>query len=284
MSDDNTFALGKLIPGFDFLQQLTSTTKGASKSAPGLRHWIAPTVSVEELDKRITELRAVQFWLEQNLLALKATIQALEVQKMTLATLRDMNLSVTEVAKAFTLPKSEERAAPAAPPAEETAKRWPYKDKGAASAAKTPAEAAAPTPEAEPAEPAQPPAAAAPRARAGRKDAAASSGGVADPMQWWGALTQQFPQIAADTLRVGARAVPAPAGEASGADAAPQAEAAQPAAKKSAPRKSAAKKAAKRKAPAKKAAAKKTPAKKASPARPLAAGWPLPTPFKLGRR
>ena len=117
MSDDNTFALGKLIPGFDFLQQLTSTTKGASKSAPGLRHWIAPTVSVEELDKRITELRAVQFWLEQNLLALKATIQALEVQKMTLATLRDMNLSVTEVAKAFTLPKSEERAAPAAPPA-----------------------------------------------------------------------------------------------------------------------------------------------------------------------
>ncbi|MBK6615241.1 PhaM family polyhydroxyalkanoate granule multifunctional regulatory protein [Ottowia sp.] len=284
MSDDNTFALGKLIPGFDFLQQLTSTTKGASKSAPGLRHWIAPTVSVEELDKRITELRAVQFWLEQNLLALKATIQALEVQKMTLATLRDMNLSVTEVAKAFTLPKSEERAAPAAPPAEETAKRWPYKDKGAASAAKTPAEAAAPTPEAEPAEPAQPPAAAAPRARAGRKDAAASSGGVADPMQWWGALTQQFQQIAAETLREAARAVPAPAGEASGADAAPQAEAAQPAAKKSAPRKSAAKKAAKRKAPAKKAAAKKTPAKKASPARPLAAGWPLPTPFKLGRR
>ncbi len=284
MSDDNTFALGKLIPGFDFLQQLTSTTKGASKSAPGLRHWIAPTVSVEELDKRITELRAVQFWLEQNLLALKATIQALEVQKMTLATLRDMNLSVTEVAKAFTLPKSEERAAPAAPPAEETAKRWPYKDKGAASAAKTPAEAAAPTPEAEPAEPAQPPAAAAPRARAGRKDAAASSGGVADPMQWWGALTQQFQQIAAETLREAARAVPAPAGEASGADAAPQAEAAQPAAKKSAPRKSAAKKAAKKKAPAKKAAAKKTPAKKASPARPLAAGWPLPTPFKLGRR
>ena len=162
MSDDNTFALGKLIPGFDFLQQLTSTTKGASKSAPGLRHWIAPTVSVEELDKRITELRAVQFWLEQNLLALKATIQALEVQKMTLATLRDMNLSVTEVAKAFTLPKSEERAAPAAPPA---------------------------------------PPAAAPRARAGRKDAAASSGGVADPMQWWGALTQQFQQIAAGAMK-----------------------------------------------------------------------------------
>ena len=283
MSDDNTFALGKLIPGFDFLQQLTSTNKGAPKSAPGLRHWIAPTVSVEELDKRITELRAVQFWLEQNLLALKATIQALEVQKMTLATLRDMNLSVAEVAKAFTLPKSEERAAPEEPPAEETAKRWPYKDKGAASTAKAPpapAESAPQAREAEAAEPAEPPSA--PRGRSGRKGgAASSSAGVADPMQWWGALTQQFQQIAAETLREASRAMPAPADEAAGAaaadDAAPKA--AQPAAKKTA-RKSAAKK----KAPAKKAAARKAPAKKASPAPTLAAGWPLPTPFKLGRR
>ena len=43
---------------------------------------------MEELDKRIDELKAVQFWLDQNAMALKATIQALEVQKMTLATLK----------------------------------------------------------------------------------------------------------------------------------------------------------------------------------------------------
>ena len=45
---------------------------------------VAPTLSVEEVDKRIQELKTVQYWLEQNGHALKATIQALEVQKMTL--------------------------------------------------------------------------------------------------------------------------------------------------------------------------------------------------------
>ena len=297
MSDSSAFDFGKFIPGFDFLQNLAASGKGAAGPVGGLHNWVAPTVSVDELDKRIQELKAVLFWLEQNGTALKATIQALEVQKMTLATLRDMNLSVTEVAKAFTLPKSEERAAPAAPPAEETAKRWPYKDKGAASAAKTPAEAAAPTPEAEPAEPAQPPAAAAPRARAGRKDAAASSGGVADSMQWWGALTQQFQQIAANAMRDAAPpATTAPgasdsiaAGEEGTGATAQEDSQKKPATKR--PAKKAAKKAsapAARKAPAKNAAAKKTaarkkPAAKPAPAKPAAAGWPLPPPFKFGR-
>lgn len=48
---------------------------------PNMASWVAPTLSVEELDKRIQELKTVQFWLEQNTNALKATIQALEVQK-----------------------------------------------------------------------------------------------------------------------------------------------------------------------------------------------------------
>ena len=68
---------------------------------PQLSHWVAPTLSVEELEKRIDELKAVQFWLEQNSRALAATIQALEVQKMTLATLKGMNVSMGDVANAF---------------------------------------------------------------------------------------------------------------------------------------------------------------------------------------
>jgi hypothetical protein len=39
-------------------------------------------------EKRIEELKAVHFWLEANSKALGATVQALEVQKMTLATLK----------------------------------------------------------------------------------------------------------------------------------------------------------------------------------------------------
>jgi hypothetical protein len=58
---------------------------------------------VEDLEKRIEELKAVQFWLDQNAVALKATIQALEVQKMTLATLKGMNFSMGDVANALKL-------------------------------------------------------------------------------------------------------------------------------------------------------------------------------------
>ena len=80
---------------------------------------MAPTLSVGELDKRIQELKTVQFWLEQNGTALKATIQALEVQKMTLTTLQGMNVNMAELAKAFTarVPEPAPAAAPEAPAA-----------------------------------------------------------------------------------------------------------------------------------------------------------------------
>jgi hypothetical protein len=70
---------------------------------PNLANWVAPTLNVEELEKRIEELKAVHFWLEQNSRALGATIQALEVQKMTLATLKGMNFNIGDVANAFKL-------------------------------------------------------------------------------------------------------------------------------------------------------------------------------------
>jgi len=79
----------RMVPGFDFLQGLM---KGAGASLPGMSQWIAPTLDADEVDKRIQELRTVQFWLEQNARMLAATIQALEVQRMTLATLRTMNV------------------------------------------------------------------------------------------------------------------------------------------------------------------------------------------------
>src|SRR5881275_3566133 len=101
MSDNSNLGFGKYVPGFDFLQNLA---KGASQTLPqmpNLSNWIAPTLNVEELEKRIGELKAVHFWLEQNSNALAATIQALEVQKMTLATLKGMNFNMGEVADAL---------------------------------------------------------------------------------------------------------------------------------------------------------------------------------------
>lgn len=105
---------GPFVPGFDFLQKLA---QGGNTS---MASWVAPTMDAEALDKRITELKAVQFWLDQNAAALKATIQALEVQKMTLATLKSMNVPMPG-AGTWPMPG----AAPAAQPAAAAAPKAP---------------------------------------------------------------------------------------------------------------------------------------------------------------
>ncbi len=176
MSDTENFGFGKFVPGFDFLQNLTKSASASSAipKLPNMGGWIAPTMNVEDLDKRIEELKTVQFWLDQNAVALKATIQALEVQKMTLVTLKGMNVSMTDLAKAFTL-----NTAPVASPT------------------KKPTEAAVPAPAPAPAAKA-PVESAAPAAAEG--DAASTEGKI-DPMQWWGSLTQQFQQIASTVMK-----------------------------------------------------------------------------------
>ncbi|MCR8958446.1 hypothetical protein M0765_012135 [Variovorax sp. S2] len=187
------FDFSQFVPGFDFLKNLAggaAAGSGAATSAvpglPSLASWVAPTLSVEEVDKRIQELKTVQYWLEQNGHALKATIQALEVQKMTLSTLRGMNVRMEDIASAFT-----KQAAPAAPVAAPPAEPEPQVE----------AEEETPAP--------------AKKARSKPASAASASGGdggVIDPMQWWGSLTEQFQQIATSALHDAAQLkVPAPA-------------------------------------------------------------------------
>lgn len=94
MSDSQNSGFGQFVPGFDFLQGLAKGASHNMPQMPPLANWVAPTLDPEELEKRITELKAVQFWLDQNATALKATLQALEVQKMTLATLKGMNFDM----------------------------------------------------------------------------------------------------------------------------------------------------------------------------------------------
>lgn len=95
MSDNAAgFDFTKFIPGFDFLQQMTQP----NAATPAVSQWIAPTIDPDEIGKRIQELKTVQFWLEQNATALKATIQALEVQQLTCSTLKNMNAQMNDVA------------------------------------------------------------------------------------------------------------------------------------------------------------------------------------------
>lgn len=178
MSDTSAFGFGKFVPGFDFLQNLGQAAnpgaKGSPQGMPNMASWVAPTMNVEELDKRIQELKTVQFWLEQNTNALKATIQALEVQKMTLSTLQGMNVNMQDLAKAFTAKMPDlGQAAAAAAAAEETKAN----------------EAAEPAAQASNAN--------AESASSSTKD----NGSAVDPMQWWGSLTQQFQNIAAAAVK-----------------------------------------------------------------------------------
>ena len=141
MASASPFNFESIMPGFDFLKQFAAA--GGVAGMPQAAQWVTPTLDSKELEKRIQELKSVQFWLDQNAKALSATIQALEVQRMTLETLQGMNLGMADVASAMT---------------------GKAKTGQASSADKT----AAP---------------------------------VVDPMQWWGAISQQFQSIAAKTMQ-----------------------------------------------------------------------------------
>jgi len=165
MSDASGF--GKLVPGFDFLQSLV---KNAGSALPGIGQWVARTLDPAELDKRIGELRTVQYWLEQNARMLAATIQALEVQRMTLSTLKSMNVQMGELSESL-------KIKPAAKKVERRAEDdVPDAAPASSAPAKKPAEAKKPADANKPA-------------------------GAVDPMQWWGALTNQFAELATSAMK-----------------------------------------------------------------------------------
>ena len=269
MSDTSAFGFGQFVPGFDFLQNLSKTAAQAQPAAaagmPGMASWVAPTLSIEEIDKRIQELKSVLFWLEQNTTALKATIQAMEVQKMTLTTLQSMNVNMADLAKAFTAKPPTPEAAPAAAAASAAAKpRTSLFTPKPAPQAET--ELATPQASASSAD-ATAQAAADPSAdKAESGSASEAAKPVVDPMQWWGALTQQFQGIAAAALKD-------VAGEAMKAGMAAQAasSAKAPAARKSASAKTTRAKPAARGAAVKRQGAKAAPAKAARTASQTAA-------------
>jgi hypothetical protein len=192
-------SFGKFVPGFDFLQNLAKQAAGGAAQSipqlPNLGNWVAPTLNVEELDKRIDELKTVQFWLDQNATALKATIQALEVQKMTLATLKGMNFNFGDVANAFKLK--------AADSVMSGMQKVTEKASDAAASVGTFAGAVSGT--------------VAPKKSAAKKSTKTASkladttaapsmaAGMVDPMQLWGALTKQFGEIAAGAMKDAAK-------------------------------------------------------------------------------
>ena len=178
MGDTPAAGFGKFVPGFDFLQNLAKGASNNIPQMPNLSNWVAPTLNVEELEKRIAELKDVHFWLEQNSKALGATIQALEVQKMTLATLKGMNFNIGDMANALKLTAADSVASGVQRVSER-----------ASSAARSISDAATGS------------------AYNARTKNATGTGvaGLVDPLQLWSSLSQQFQQIAAGAFKDAAK-------------------------------------------------------------------------------
>ena len=161
--------------GFDFIKNLWG---GFASPIPGL---VVPTIDVEELDKRIKDLKAVESWLEVNASMLRGTIQALEVQRNTVATLKSLGGSLGSGASGI-LETMGKAADVAAGPTANTSWPDPVAVKPRSRAPRSAAAKSAPPP-------ARPAA-----------DAPAVAGGNAPGTAWLEFLQNQFNQVALAAL------------------------------------------------------------------------------------
>jgi hypothetical protein len=85
------------IPGMtdslEFVKNLWGSMNVPGMGMPGMTG--AP-LSTDDLDKKIADLKAVESWLNLNTTMLRGTIQALEVQRGTLATLKTMSANMAQ--------------------------------------------------------------------------------------------------------------------------------------------------------------------------------------------
>jgi len=138
MTQSNPFSSDALNDSMGFVKNLWG-----GMGVPGMT---VPTLSVDELDKRIQELKSVETWLNVNMTMLRNTIQALEVQRATLATLHSLSASMAKTMGAvngqgFASTESTAATAPSTPVTSPfPSSSWPIP-----SAASGTAEVAAPT-------------------------------------------------------------------------------------------------------------------------------------------
>lgn len=151
---------------------------------PGM---VTPTISVDELDKKIKDLKTVESWLSVNMNMLRGTIQAMEVQRATIATLKSMSESFSQQmgnpaptsASATAAAEAKAKAEWPMPPAESAEKSAAEKSDEAAtkSASKPKAQAKATT-----------------------EAPSAASNEFANPAAWWGLLQEQFKQAVSQVM------------------------------------------------------------------------------------
>ena len=201
MTNPNTSSIpgmGAMSDTFDFMKNLWSGL--SMPGLPGMKipGMVMPTLSVEEINKQIQDLKSVEAWLTMNLNMLRGTIQALEVQSATITTIQSVSASFASAmqpsAKPETEPKSEK---PGKPIFESPFAPAPEKKQAEPMEASSAQDDAAPTPAAE-----------SDKATPGG-DAASLIPPMANPAAWWNMLQDQFKQ-AVDTAAAMTPDMPAP--------------------------------------------------------------------------
>ena len=180
------------IPGAAVMTDTLDFVKNlwGSMSVPGLT---APTLSVDDLDKKINDLKAVEAWLNLNMSMLRGSIQALEVQRNTIATLKSVGASlaaaVNQGADTSKFESNPYMSAFFQQPSVTPPKA------AAAAPAPAPAAAAAPAPN-----PASGGAAAANPAGGAKPAEASDAAQLGSPAVWWNLLQDQFKQAVSTAM------------------------------------------------------------------------------------
>ena len=176
--------VGAVSDTLDFVKNLWGSMSVPGISIPGMA---TPTLSVDELDKKIADLKAVESWLNLNLSMLRGTIQALEVQRGTIATLKSMGAALSNAVKQ---PGANEKSVLAAAPYASAFFSQPAPEPAAKVEAKP-----EPKPELTPAP-------ALTRAESASAGGAASpaAAAMANPSLWWNVLQDQFKQAVTTAL------------------------------------------------------------------------------------
>ena len=239
---DKMWDMMRLTPfGAAFPGMQPGSAQGFGSPLAAMSDMMSPLMNVEELDKRITDMRAVEQWLKLNLNMLQSAIQALEVQRATLSTLRAFGAFAQA---------SMTQAADGADTQERPASPWgasaSEQPSGAFSRASDPGKEQSAGGAGDSGT-----AGGAGDAQSAESQAGAAGAGAFDPSNWWNLLQSQFNQLAAFAMtQPGAasegEAKPASSKKAGGASGAKTAEpaakaAAEPAAKRASARKPAAK-------------------------------------------
>jgi hypothetical protein len=163
--------VGAMTDTLDFVKKMWG-----GMNIPGMA---MPSLSVNDINKQIADLKAVESWLTLNMNMLRGTIQALEVQSATISTLQSMGENMSAMMQRGP-------GAQAGSPAGGFSSFEPDFSFAPPTAEKPPApKYEAPRAEPEPA----------PKAADGATaDAAAMAAQLANPAAWWNMLQDQFKQ------------------------------------------------------------------------------------------